>query len=44
MMATLAANARTAPAKTLGRVIPEVDRLAERMITDNIVPAGLPAK
>jgi 7,8-dihydropterin-6-yl-methyl-4-(beta-D-ribofuranosyl)aminobenzene 5'-phosphate synthase len=37
MMATLAANARTAPAKTLGRPVPEVDRLAVRMVTDNIV-------
>ena len=37
MMATLAANARTAPAKTLGRAVPEVDRLAVRMVTDNIV-------
>ena len=37
MMATLAANARTAPAKTLGRVIPEVDRLALRIVTDNVV-------
>jgi hypothetical protein len=33
MMATLAANARTAPAKTLGRAVPEVDRLAVRMVT-----------
>jgi len=37
MMATLAANARAAPAKTLGRAVPEVDRLAVRMVTDNIV-------
>jgi 7,8-dihydropterin-6-yl-methyl-4-(beta-D-ribofuranosyl)aminobenzene 5'-phosphate synthase len=37
MMATLAANARTAPARTLGHAVPEVDRLAVRMITDNIV-------
>jgi 7,8-dihydropterin-6-yl-methyl-4-(beta-D-ribofuranosyl)aminobenzene 5'-phosphate synthase len=37
MMATLAANARAAPAKTLGSTVPEVDRLAVRMVTDNIV-------
>jgi len=37
MMATLAANARTAPAKTLGHAVPQVDRLAVRMVTDNIV-------
>jgi 7,8-dihydropterin-6-yl-methyl-4-(beta-D-ribofuranosyl)aminobenzene 5'-phosphate synthase len=37
MMATLAANARTAPARTLGHAVPEVDRLAVRMVTDNIV-------
>src|SRR5262245_19094290 len=44
MMATLAANARTAPAKTLGRVIPEVDRLAVRMVTDNIVIQFVPSE
>src|SRR5512144_1922639 len=37
MMATLAASARTAPAKTLGHTVPEVDRLAVCMVTDNIV-------
>ena len=37
MMATLAANARTAPANTLGHAVPQVDRLAVRMVTDNIV-------
>ena len=37
MMATLATNARTAPARTLGQAIPGVDRLAVRMVTDNIV-------
>ncbi len=42
MMATLAANARTAPAKTLGRAAPVVDRLAVRMVTDNIVMQFLP--
>src|SRR5262249_29017026 len=37
MMATLAANARAAPARTLGHAVPEVERLAVRMITGNIV-------
>jgi Metallo-beta-lactamase superfamily len=37
MMATLAANARTAAAETLGRAVPEVDHLAVRIVTDNIV-------
>jgi hypothetical protein len=30
MMATLAANARAAQAKTLGHAVPQVDRLAVR--------------
>jgi len=42
MMATLATNARTAPAETLGRNVPEVDRLAVRIITDNIVIQFVP--
>ncbi len=42
MMATLAVNARTAPAKTLGKAVPVVDRLAVRMVTDNIVIQFLP--
>lgn len=37
MIATLAAGAKTAPAKTLRGVVPVVDRLAVRMVTDNIV-------
>src|SRR5262249_52368806 len=44
MMATLAANARAAPAKTLGRAIPEVDRLAVHMVTDNIVIQFVPSE
>jgi 7,8-dihydropterin-6-yl-methyl-4-(beta-D-ribofuranosyl)aminobenzene 5'-phosphate synthase len=44
MMAALAANARTAPAKTLGRVVPEVDRLAVRMVTDNVVIQFVPSE
>jgi len=42
MMATLAANGRTAPAKTLHGEVPAVDRLAVRMVTDNIVIQFLP--
>jgi 7,8-dihydropterin-6-yl-methyl-4-(beta-D-ribofuranosyl)aminobenzene 5'-phosphate synthase len=42
VIATLAAGARTAPAKTLGHEIPVVDRLAVRMVTDNIVIQFLP--
>jgi 7,8-dihydropterin-6-yl-methyl-4-(beta-D-ribofuranosyl)aminobenzene 5'-phosphate synthase len=42
MMATLSAGARTAPAKTLGRVLPQVDKLAVRIVTDNIVIQFVP--
>lgn len=42
MMATLAANGRTAPARTLRGEVPAVDRLAVRMVTDNIVIQFLP--
>jgi 7,8-dihydropterin-6-yl-methyl-4-(beta-D-ribofuranosyl)aminobenzene 5'-phosphate synthase len=44
MMAALAANARTAPAIKLGRTVPEVDRLAVHMITDNIVIQFVPSE
>ena len=44
MMATLAANARTAPAKTLGGGVPVVDTLAVRMVTDNIVIQFVPSE
>jgi 7,8-dihydropterin-6-yl-methyl-4-(beta-D-ribofuranosyl)aminobenzene 5'-phosphate synthase len=44
MMATLAANARTAPAIKLGRTVPEVDRLAVHMVTDNIVIQFVPSE
>ncbi len=37
MMAAMAADAQTAEARPLGRGIPVVDRLAVRMITDNVV-------
>ncbi len=42
MMAALAADARTAPAKTLGRAVPQVDKLAVRIVTDNIVIQFVP--
>jgi 7,8-dihydropterin-6-yl-methyl-4-(beta-D-ribofuranosyl)aminobenzene 5'-phosphate synthase len=42
VIATLAASARTAPAKTLRGDVPVVDRLAVRMVTDNIVIQFLP--
>jgi 7,8-dihydropterin-6-yl-methyl-4-(beta-D-ribofuranosyl)aminobenzene 5'-phosphate synthase len=42
MMAALAANARTSEATPLGRRVPEVDRLAVRIITDNIVIQFVP--
>jgi 7,8-dihydropterin-6-yl-methyl-4-(beta-D-ribofuranosyl)aminobenzene 5'-phosphate synthase len=42
VIATLAASARTQPAKTLGRAVPEVDRVAVRMITDNVVIQFVP--
>jgi len=44
MMATLAASARTAPAQTLWRAVPVVDRLAVRMVTDNIVIQFIPTE
>jgi 7,8-dihydropterin-6-yl-methyl-4-(beta-D-ribofuranosyl)aminobenzene 5'-phosphate synthase len=42
VIATLAANAKTQAAKTLGHGVPVVDRLAVRMVTDNIVIQFLP--
>ncbi|MCF8475572.1 MAG: MBL fold metallo-hydrolase, partial [Pseudolabrys sp.] len=37
MMATLAASSRTQPARTLKGDVPVVDKLAVRIVTDNIV-------
>jgi 7,8-dihydropterin-6-yl-methyl-4-(beta-D-ribofuranosyl)aminobenzene 5'-phosphate synthase len=37
MIGAMVASARTGPARALGPSVPEVDRLAVRMITDNIV-------
>jgi 7,8-dihydropterin-6-yl-methyl-4-(beta-D-ribofuranosyl)aminobenzene 5'-phosphate synthase len=44
MMATLAASSRVAPAKTLGQAVPEVDRLAVHIVTDNVVIQFVPAE
>jgi 7,8-dihydropterin-6-yl-methyl-4-(beta-D-ribofuranosyl)aminobenzene 5'-phosphate synthase len=44
VIATLAAGARTAPAKTLGQAVPVVDRLSVRMVTDNIVIQFIPSE
>ena len=44
VIATLAAGAKTAPAKTLGKAVPQVDRLAVRMVTDNIVIQFIPTE
>jgi 7,8-dihydropterin-6-yl-methyl-4-(beta-D-ribofuranosyl)aminobenzene 5'-phosphate synthase len=44
MMAALAAGARTAEAQPVGRKVPEVDRLAVRIITDNIVIQFVPSE
>jgi 7,8-dihydropterin-6-yl-methyl-4-(beta-D-ribofuranosyl)aminobenzene 5'-phosphate synthase len=44
MMATLAASSRVAPAKTLGRSVPEVDRLAVHIVTDNVVIQFVPTE
>lgn len=42
MMATLAASARTRPAKTLRGDVPEVERVAVRMVTDNVTKLFVP--
>jgi 7,8-dihydropterin-6-yl-methyl-4-(beta-D-ribofuranosyl)aminobenzene 5'-phosphate synthase len=44
MMAAMVAGARTAEAHPLGRRVPEVDRLAVRIITDNIVIQFVPTE
>jgi 7,8-dihydropterin-6-yl-methyl-4-(beta-D-ribofuranosyl)aminobenzene 5'-phosphate synthase len=44
VIATLAAGAKTAPAKILGKSVPQVDRLAVRMVTDNIVIQFVPTE
>ena len=42
MIGAMVAHARTANAPELGREVPEVDRLAVRMVTDNIVIQFVP--
>jgi 7,8-dihydropterin-6-yl-methyl-4-(beta-D-ribofuranosyl)aminobenzene 5'-phosphate synthase len=42
MIGAMVAGSRTAPAARLGRDIPEVDRLAVRMVTDNVVIQFVP--
>ena len=42
MIGAMVADARTASAPKLGREVPEVDRLAVRMVTDNIVIQFVP--
>ena len=42
MIGTMVASARTASTPKLGREIPEVDCLAVRMVTDNIVIQFVP--
>ena len=42
MVGAMVANAQTAPARPLGRAVPEVDRLAVRMVTDNVVIQFVP--
>jgi 7,8-dihydropterin-6-yl-methyl-4-(beta-D-ribofuranosyl)aminobenzene 5'-phosphate synthase len=44
MVATMMANAQTAQARPLGRAAPEVDRLAVRIVTDNIVIQFVPTE
>ena len=44
MIAAMVASAQTAPARELGAAVPEVDRLAIRMVTDNVVIQFVPAE
>ena len=44
VVGAMVANARTAPARPLGRPAPEVDRLAVRMVTDNVVIQFIPSQ
>jgi 7,8-dihydropterin-6-yl-methyl-4-(beta-D-ribofuranosyl)aminobenzene 5'-phosphate synthase len=44
VIATLVAGARTQPARTLGGEVPVVDRLAVRMVTDNVVIQFVPTE
>jgi 7,8-dihydropterin-6-yl-methyl-4-(beta-D-ribofuranosyl)aminobenzene 5'-phosphate synthase len=44
MIGTMVANARTAPARPLGGAVPQVERLAVRMVTDNVVIQFVPSE
>lgn len=44
MMAAMVAAARTAQARPLGRAVPQVDRLAVRIVTDNVVIQFVPSE
>ena len=44
MVAAMVANAQTGPARTIGRSVPEVDRLAVRIITDNVIIQFVPSE
>ena len=44
VVGTMIANAQTAPARTLGREVPEVDRVAVRIVTDNVVIQFVPTE
>jgi 7,8-dihydropterin-6-yl-methyl-4-(beta-D-ribofuranosyl)aminobenzene 5'-phosphate synthase len=44
LIGTLAGNARTARAQTLGSNVPEVDRVAVRIVTDNQVIQFIPSE
>ena len=44
MIGAMVASARTADAPKLGREVPEVDRLAVRMVTDNVVIQFVPSE
>ncbi len=44
IIATMIANARTAQARPLGASAPEVDRVAIRMVTDNVVIQFIPSE
>lgn len=44
MIGSMVAAGQTAPARSIGPKIPEVDRLAVRMVTDNVVIQFVPAE
>jgi len=44
VIGTMIAHAQTAPARTLGREVPEVDRVAVRIVTDNTVIQFVPSE